>query len=285
MDSIYILLIGVIIVVGGIIFLKLHPFLALLSAALVVAFLTPESSIVEFFISKGNTAEAALKIAHKSLGERIATEFGNTCAKVGILIAMAAIIGKAMLESGAAERIIRSMLQLTGMNKAPIGFLISSFFLTIPVFIDTVIFLMVPLAKAMSLKIGKNYLLLILCIAGGGAMANSLVPPSPGPLFLVTELNVPIGLMMVCGFILGLFTITSGYIYASWANKKWQIPVRDSLDARLSDIKAVGEKDDSALPSLGFALLPVVFPLVTICIRSFVEAFEWNHRGSFIFWR
>jgi gluconate:H+ symporter, GntP family len=273
MDSIYILLIGVIIVVGGIIFLKLHPFLALLSAALVVAFLTPESSIVEFFISKGNTAEAALKIAHKSLGERIATEFGNTCAKVGILIAMAAIIGKAMLESGAAERIIRSMLQLTGMNKAPIGFLISSFFLTIPVFIDTVIFLMVPLAKAMSLKIGKNYLLLILCIAGGGAMANSLVPPSPGPLFLVTELNVPIGLMMVCGFILGLFTITSGYIYASWANKKWQIPVRDSLDARLSDIKAVGEKDDSALPSLGFALLPVVFPLVTICIRSFVEAF------------
>jgi gluconate:H+ symporter, GntP family len=273
MDSIFILLIGVVIVVGGIIFFKLHPFLALLTAALVVAFLTPESAIIQFFISKGNSPEAALKMAHKSMGERIATEFGNTCAKVGILIAMAAIIGKSMLESGAAERIIRSLLRLTGMNKAPIGFLISSFFLTIPVFIDTVIFLMVPLAKAMSLKIEKNYLLLILCIAGGGAMANSLVPPSPGPLFLVTELNVPIGLMMVCGFILGLFTIASGYLYAAWANKKWPIPVRDSLDARLEDIRAVGNKDDSQLPSLWFSLLPVVFPLVTICIRSYIEAF------------
>lgn len=203
-DPIVILLVGVVIVVGGIIGFKLHPFLALLLAALAVALLTPVASVEQFYLAKGMSAAEALKLSHKSIGERIGTEFGNTCAKIGILIAMAAIIGKAMLDSGAAEKIIRSMLKVTGEKNAPIGFVLSSFFLTIPVFVDTVIFLMMPLAKAMGMRLGKNYLLLALSVIAGAVMANSYVPPSPGPLFLVGALNVPIGLMMVCGTILGL---------------------------------------------------------------------------------
>jgi GntP family gluconate:H+ symporter len=208
------------------------------------------------------------------LGERIATEFGNTCAKIGILIAMAAIIGKSMLDSGAAEKIVRAMLKVTGIKNAPIGFVLSSFFLTIPVFVDTVIFLMMPLAKAMGMRLGKNYLLLALSVIAGAVMANSYVPPSPGPLFLVGALNVPIGLMMVCGSLLGLCTITVGYLFAVFLNKKFIIPLRDSPDARLEDIAAIANKEDKDLPALGWALLPAVFPLLTICIRSAVEAFS-----------
>jgi GntP family gluconate:H+ symporter len=152
MDPLIILIAGIVVVVGGIIVFKLHPFISLLLAALTVALLTPESLTFDFFLSKGMTEAEALKLAHKSIGERIATEFGNTCAKIGILIAMAAIIGKSMLDSGSAEKIVRSMLKVTGSKRAPIGFTLSSFFLTIPVFVDTVIFLMMPLAKAMGMK-------------------------------------------------------------------------------------------------------------------------------------
>ena len=272
-NPIFILLVGILIVVGGIIGFKLHPFLALLLAALAVALLTPLSSVEQFFLTKDMSAAEALKQSHKSIGERIATEFGNTCAKIGILIAMAAIIGKAMLDSGAAEKIIRSMLKITGEKNAPIGFTLSSFFLTIPVFVDTVIFLMMPLAKAMGMRLGKNYLLLALSVIAGAVMANSYVPPSPGPLFLVGAMNVPIGLMMICGAMLGLCTITVGYFVAVWLNKKMPIPLRDSPDARLEDIAAIANKTDKELPSLGLAMLPAVFPLVTICIRSAIEAF------------
>ena len=177
-NPIFILLVGIVIVVGGIIGLKLHPFLALLLAALAVALLTPLASVEQFFQSKGMSADEALKQSHKSIGERIGTEFGNTCAKIGILIAMAAIIGKSMLDSGAAEKIIRAMLKVTGEKNAPVGFTLSSFFRTIPVFVDTVIFLMMPLAKAMGMRLGKNYLLLALSVIAGAVMANSYVPPS-----------------------------------------------------------------------------------------------------------
>jgi GntP family gluconate:H+ symporter len=125
----------------------------------------------------------------------------------------------------------------------------------------------------MGLRLGKNYLLLALSVIAGAVMANSYVPPSPGPLFLVGAMNVSIGLMMICGTMLGFCTITVGYFIAVWLNKKMPIPLRDAPDARLEDIAAIANKTDKELPSLGWALLPAAFPLVTICIHSVVESF------------
>ena len=281
LDPILILLVGIFIVVGGIIGLKLHPFLSLIFAAIVVALLTPISSLQQFGISKGMDTAAALAFSKKGIGERVATEFGNTCAKIGILIAMAAIIGKCMLESGSAEKIIRTLLKLTGIEKAPIAFLLSSFFLGMPVFFDTVIFLMMPLAKAMTLKIGKNYLFFIMCIMAGAAMANSLVPPAPGPLFLIGEMHIPIGLMMGTGIVVGLFTITAGYLYASWANKKYTIPLRDAADARIEDLKIISNTENSQLPSLLLALLPVLVPIIFITLDAvFTTILKANPQAS-----
>lgn len=268
-----ILLIGIIVVVGGIIGFKLHPFLALILGAFAVATLTSGSLVEQYAISKGATPAAALQLSKKSIGERVALEFGNTCAKIGILIAMAAIIGKCLLESGAAERIVRSILQLTGMNKAPVAFLVSSFFLGIPVFFDAVVLLMIPLAKTISMRIGKNYLLFILAITGGAAMANSLVPPAPGPLFLAGEMQLPLGVMMIGGTLLGLITITAGYFYAVWANRKFPVPLRDSLDAKLADLKSASVEENAKLPALWFSLLPVLIPLLLICVHTAVNSF------------
>ena len=271
-DPILILLAGIIIVVGGIIGLKLHPFLALLLGAFVVAIMTPASAIEQYALDKGSSPAAALQLAKKSIGERVALEFGNTCAKIGILIAMAAIIGKCMLESGAAERIVRSILKLTGMDKAPAAFLVSSFFLGIPVFFDAVVLLMIPLAKTITMRMGKNYLLFILAITGGAAMANSLVPPAPGPLFLVSELQLSMGTMMIAGTLLGLITIATGYLYALYVNKKFPVPLRDSLDAKLADIQAASLQETKKLPKLWFSLLPVLIPLVFICAQTGIQS-------------
>ena len=270
-DPLLILLVGMLIVVGGIIGLRLHPFLALLLGAFVVAYLTPEVAIEQYALSTGATAEGAQRLANQSIGGRIAQQFGSTAGKIGILIAMASIIGKCMLKSGAAERIVRSTLNVTGIKQAPITFLGSSFFLGIPVFFDTVFYLMIPLAKAMATRIGKNYLLLVLCITAGAAMANSLVPPTPGPLFLVSEMNIPIGMMMIGGFLVGLTTIAAGYAYAVWANRRWPVALRDSIDSPLEDIKALGEKDDMYLPPLGLSLLPILLPIVLITAKAIID--------------
>lgn len=272
-DPLFILAIAIIVVVGGIIWLRLHAFVALLIAAFVVALLTPGAAIEQFALAAGQSAEQASRLADRSIGERIATAFGNTATQIGILIAMAAVIGKCLLESGGAERIVRSILKVTGVEKAPMAYAGSSFFLAIPVFFDTVFYLMIPLAKAMAARLKKNYVLFVLTIAAGASMAHSLVPPTPGPLFLVSEMQIPIHLMMIGGFLVGLVTVASGYLYAAWANRRWVIPLRSSPDAALEEMEELTEKDTGQLPPLWLSLLPIVIPLVFISVSGVLGTF------------
>lgn len=274
MDPFIIILIGMAVVIGSIIGFKMHPFFALIFGAFAVALLTPDSSIEQFAINQGVTEAAAHKISLVQVGTRIATEFGATCSKVGIIVAMAAVIGKCMLESGAAEKIVRSILRLFGLSKTPVALIITSFFIGIPVFFDTVIFMMFPIAKSLTIRTGKNYLLYILCIIAGTAMATSLVPPNPGPVYLTGTMQIPIGVMMLAGTVLGCSTLVPGYFWAKWANKKWEVPLRDSLDARLEDIKKASEKDDKLLPSLPVSLLPVMIPIIFIIAATFLQNFS-----------
>jgi GntP family gluconate:H+ symporter len=264
MDPLVLLGVGVVVVIGGILFLKLHAFVALLLGALAVGILTPEAAIEACALAKGLSAEAAAALAKQSVGTRIAGGFGSTCAKIGILIALASIIGRCLLESGGADRIVRSSVGLLGTKKAPVAFLGSGFTLGIPVFFDTVFYLMVPLAKAMHLRTGGKYLLYILSITAGASMAHSLVPPTPGPLYVAEELKVDIGYMIIAGGAVGIVAATMGFLYASWASRRWEIPLRDGADFSRRELDEMTARDESELPPLWLSLLPIVLPVALI---------------------
>jgi len=207
---------------------------------------------------------AAIAEGKKSVGERVAAGFGSTCAKIGILIALAAIIGMCLLESGAAERIVRSAIQFVGEKLAPVAFMASGFLLAIPVFFDTVFYLLIPLGKAMRIRTGKNYLLYVLAIVTGGTMAHSLVPPTPGPLFVAEQLNVDIATMMMGGLIVGSIAALFGLGYATLINKHCELPFRDSADVTQEDLQKLATKKIEDLPPLWLSLLPILLPVVLI---------------------
>ncbi|MAC51523.1 MAG: gluconate transporter [Gimesia sp.] len=207
---------------------------------------------------------AAIAEGKKSVGERVAAGFGSTCAKIGILIALAAIIGMSLLESGAAERIVRSAIQFVGEKLAPVAFMASGFLLAIPVFFDTVFYLLIPLGKAMRIRTGKNYLLYVLAIVTGGTMAHSLVPPTPGPLFVAEQLNVDIATMMMGGLIVGSIAALFGLGYATLINKHCELPFRDSADVTQEDLQKLATKKIEDLPPLWLSLLPILLPVVLI---------------------
>jgi len=267
-DPLWLLLIGMIVVIGGILVLRLHAFLALILGALVVGSATTETALHDFAVQKGMAEFEAQQFARSSVGERMGDEFGRTCAKIGILIAMASIIGKCMLESGAAERIVRSALVLFGTRGVPYAFLTSGFILGMPVFFDTVFYLTLPLGKAMAVRSRRNYGLYIMCIVAGATMTHSLVPPTPGPLFVAGELSVNIGLMILGGLVVGVFTVSAGFLYALWANRRWTIPLRDSADFSAEEMERFAGRTESDLPALWLSLLPLLLPVLFIAGRT-----------------
>ena len=211
-----------------------------------------------------DTYREAKQLAGSSAINRVASALGSTFGKIGILIAMASIIGQCLLSSGAAERIVYGIRHAMGERWTALAFVVSSFVLAIPVFFDTVFFLMLPLAQAMAQKTGKDYLKYVLAIVVGGTLAHSLVPPTPGPLFVATELNVSIGAMILGGIGVGIWGVIAGYVYMLWANRTWQIPLR------LEKQETIAEEpnDESDLPSFGFSILPIVIPIVLLGLKT-----------------
>ncbi|HMV48003.1 MAG TPA: GntP family permease [Blastocatellia bacterium] len=267
MHPFLLLLIGMAVVIGGILWLRLHAFLALLLGALVVAVLTPHDVLLQYALAKKMSAAASQQLAGQLFVDRVAEGFGKTVGQIGIVIAMASIIGECMLRSGAADRIVRAALKLLGEKRAPQAFLSSGYLLGIPVFFDTVFYLMVPLVKATRLRTGKNYLLYVLTVVAGATMTHSLVPPTPGPLFVANQFNVNLATMIVAGCIVGAVTATSGYLYAVWANRRMEVPLRESEES-LKHLEAVAAREDKDLPALWVSLLPIVLPVVLITLNA-----------------
>lgn len=207
---------------------------------------------------------AAANFASKPAPVRVAEGFGNTCRGIGVLIALAAIIGKCLLDSGAADKIVRTSVRWVGEPRAPAAFVASGFLLGIPVFFDTVFYLMVPLGKALRLRTGKNYLLYVLTIVAGGTMAHSLVPPTPGPLIVVEQFELNILAMIVGGTVVGLVAAAAGYAWALLANSWWNIPLRDSSDLSLAELTALADRDEQELPPFLLSLAPIALPVLFI---------------------
>jgi gluconate:H+ symporter, GntP family len=209
--------------------------------------------------------------ARRTVGERVAFAFGDTCGKIGILIAFAAVIGKCLMDSGSADRIVRWAVRLTGQRGAPAAFLSSGFVLGIPVFFDTVFYLMMPLGKALHVRTGRDYLFYVLTIIAGATMAHSLVPPTPGPLLVAGELGVDLGLMIVAGTLVGLFSSAAGYLFAWWVNRRFGLPLRESADFSREDMQRMVAMDERQLPPLAVAVLPILIPLLLIAGHTVLE--------------
>jgi len=273
MDPILIILIGTVVVLFCIIVLKMHAVVSLLLAALVTALLTSPELIYNFALNSGMSEQKALEFSKVSLGKRLGEAFGNTSGKIGILIALASVIGTSLMRSGGAERIVRSLLKLFGKKNSSIALLFSSFTLAIPVFFDTVFYLMIPVIKSMGIKNPKKFSLYLMVVIAGGVMAHSLIPPTPGPLFVAETMNIDLGTMMIGGIVIGLITVLCGYGYAVWANLKWDLPMRSTPDITIDELKQISEKENKDLPNLWLSLLPVVLPVFLITGNTFSKMF------------
>ena len=95
---------------------------------------------------------AGVFIAIFAIGESL-----NISVFLGVVIALAAIIGAAMMESGSAQKIVNWLINTLGEKQASVALMISGFILSIPVFFDTGFFLLIPLAIALALKTKRNY--------------------------------------------------------------------------------------------------------------------------------
>ena len=236
--------------------LRFHPFIALILAAIFVGLIAPSLPGAD----GQNPLVTAIELPM--------IEFGVMAGKIAWVIALAAIIGTAMMQSGAAERIVNSLLSTLGEQRAALALLISGFVLSIPVFFDTVFFLLIPLAIALGVKTGKNFLLYVAAISIGGAITHTLVPPTPGPLIMAEELNVDLGITILGGLAAGILPAIGALALSKRMNVRLDIPIRVLPEQTKQDDSSTKAEND---PSLFLSILPVFVPIFLISLASIVK--------------
>ena len=288
---------SVLVVLVCILVFRLHAFLTLLLAGLLVAALAGDAAVKQYTEKEVAKDKMTLSEAQKlqsqpalvSAPARLAKAFGETAGKIGILIALASVIGQCLLESNAAAVIVDRLLRITGPRRAPEALAASSFLLGIPVFFDTVFYLMVPLARSLRERVGKDYVLFILAILAGGSIAHSLIPPTPGPLLVAEMVDVDISNMIAAGLTIGACSSVVSLAFARLINSRVKVPLRFSQDDEPSDaslgtteregqsedLESNSLEDDSRAPVDGppliLSLLPITIPVLFIALGSLVK--------------
>ena len=259
MEPIGILLVGIATVFLLIIWLRINAFIALITAGLVVGISSPQVQL-----------DAAMV--------ETARIFGETAGKIGIVIALAAIIGQCLMESGAADKITRRIVGILGERYSFLSMLASGYILSIPVFFDTVFYLLIPVARALRVRTGKNYLLYVMAMCAGGAVTHSLVPPTPGPVAVASELGLDLGIVILMGLTIGLPASFAGWLYGVYMDRKLNIELREAPGLSMEELKKLAFKPDHELPGFVVSMLPIALPIFLITSKTIVDATDEGSR-------
>ena len=245
--------VGVIVVVALLVWLRLPAFVGLVIAAMAIGIVTPE-------------------LAFADVPSEIAESFGDVMVSIGIPILMAAIIGKSLMDSGAADRIVRGFLSLTGRDRSEYALMGSSYVLSIPVFFDNVFYLLAPLGRSMKARTGVKFSLYVSVLCAGALATHMLVPPTPGPLAMAAELNVDLGLAILVGAAGALPTsLLGGVVYGRFLHSREEFPLREAMGSSPEDLAEKTDTPTSELPGLIESLLPIVVPVVFIASNTIAD--------------
>ena len=255
MPPLAILGIAIAVVFVLILVLRINAFIALITAAATVGILSPVVPLGEVMPS-------------------VAGAFGDVCGSIAIVIALAALIGQCLMESGAADKIVRVFVRALGEKRASLSLLSSGYVLSVPVFFDTVFYLLVPLARAMRVRTGKHYLLFLMAISAGGAVTHSMVPPTPGPLAMAATLDVDLGTMIVVGAVIAVPMSLAGWLFGVLRDRQIDVPLRETQGLTLEELEALAQRDEQRLPSFFMSMLPILLPVVLIASNTLAGALE-----------
>ena len=97
----------------------------------------------------------------------ISKGMGDTLAFVATIVGLGAIFGAMLEHSGGAQGLAKYLLKKGGETKSRLALLVTGFIVSIPVFFDVGIIILMPIVNALSKKSGKHVLYFALPLLTG----------------------------------------------------------------------------------------------------------------------
>ncbi|MGW5722274.1 GntT/GntP/DsdX family permease [Amycolatopsis sp. NPDC003865] len=219
---------------------KLHPFLSLVLGSLVLG------------LTAGMPVDKLLK--------SFTTGVGSTVASVGILIALGAMLGKLLADSGGADQIVDTVLGKARGGALPWAMALVAALIGLPMFFEIGLVMLIPVVLLAAKRTGKPLLLLGIPAVAGLSVLHGLVPPHPGPLAAAGALNANVGVTLAFGLLVGIPTlVVAGPLFGKVAARL--VPDATPPERLIPERADTGKPRPSFAATLTTVLLPVVLML------------------------
>ncbi|NHC14938.1 GntP family permease [Motilibacter deserti] len=203
-------LVGIAVIVVLITVVKLHPFLSLTLGSGVLA-LAAGIPFADTFAS-------------------FTSGLGSTVSGVGVLIALGAIIGKLLTDSGGADEIVDTILARTSTARLPWAMALIAFVIGIPLFFEVGVVLIIPVVMLVARRAQQSLIRVGMPAIAGLSVLHGLVPPHPGPLIAIDALDANLGLTLGLGLLVAVPTlIVSGPLLVPVMERWVQLPPPPAL--------------------------------------------------------
>ncbi len=187
---------------------------------------------------------------------------GNTLKGIALLVGLGSMFGAILEVSGGAQTLAVSMVKWFGDKKAAWALGITGLVISMPVFFDAGLIILIPLAFSLAKRTKRSSLFYAIPLLAGLAVGHAFIPPTPGPVLVATMLGVDLGWVIMVGILCGIFAmIVAGPVWGTICGNKYYVPVPEHV-ANQEDF------DESKLPDFWTIVGIILIPLVLIILDS-----------------
>jgi GntP family gluconate:H+ symporter len=231
--------------------LKLHPFLALVLGSA--------------FVGLASGVELPKIITNFEEG------VGGVLKEVGLLIALGAMLGKLLADSGGANRVVDTLLEKASGNKVVWSITLVAVIIGLPMFFEIGLVLLLPVVVLVTQRSRMPLMRIAIPALAGLSVLHGLVPPHPGPLIAISAVKAELGTTLALGLLVAIPTvIICGPLFSRLA-AKW-VPV--GAPAVAGGIDTEHGADTTGVkrqPTFLVTLLTIIFPVVLMLAKAIVD--------------
>ncbi|MFE2143393.1 gluconate:H+ symporter [Streptomyces sp. NPDC059456] len=191
---------------------------------------------------------------------------GATVAGVGVLIALGAVLGRLLADSGGADEIVDTILARAKGRAMPWAMVLIASVIGLPLFFEVGIVLLIPVVLMVAKR--GNYSLMRIGIPAlaGLSVMHGLIPPHPGPLVAIDALHANLGMTLALGVVVAIPTvIIAGPLFSRYAARWVDVPAPGHM---------VPQRPSTELahrPRFGATVCTVLLPVALMLVKALVD--------------
>lgn len=212
-----------------------------------------------------------LGIPIDKITQSIQLGIGETLGSLVIVIALGAMLGKLVAETGAAQKITNVLMKGFGPARIQWALMITGFIVGIPLFYNVGFVLLIPLIFSAVYQLKMPAVYVGIPMLAALSVTHGFLPPHPAPSALVGQFNANMGLTLLYGILVSIpAIILAGPVFAKTLKHIKAEPMRTFVKDPIPEAE---------LPSAGVSFTASLLPVIMLAVTTLIP-FIFNVEGS-----